>query len=122
MKILCLGNEFIKQDSLAKKVGNKLKQSFNIVEIADSFQLIDVLKQGEERDEKFVILDVVSGLNIVRILDLDELEENKILTAHDFDAGVVLKLLKPRARIVGIPMQGDVEYIENQVRILVSSF
>ena len=55
-------------------------------------------------------------------LDVDELQEHKILTAHDFDAGIVLRLLKSEVRIVGIPMQGDVEYIENQVRILVSSF
>jgi len=125
LKILCLGNEFIKQDSLAKKIGKKLRDSFEVVDIKNSFQLIDILK--EDKSDEFVILDVIEGLNKVRILDIDDLQENKILTAHDFDAGIVLKLLKPNVKIVGMPMQDREERIDEsqilrEVKEIINSF
>jgi len=119
-KLLCLGNEFIKQDSLAKKIGDKLRNDFEVVDIKDSFQLMEILK--EDKNDEFVILDVVEGLNKVRVLDIDDLQENKLLTVHDFDAGIVLKLLKPKVNIIGMPMQGDENQIFKEVKEIINSF
>lgn len=114
VKILCLGNEFIEEDSLAKIVGNKLKEEFEVIDIRDSFQLMGIF---EEKGE-FVILDVVDKLEKVILLEIDDLKSDSILSAHDFDAGQVLKLLKPDVKIIGIPMKGDECEILKSVRDL----
>jgi len=106
MKILCLGNEFIEEDSFAKEIGKKLiKKGFNVVDIKDSFQLMEELK----KDEESFILDIVQNLQDVRLIDIADLERNKIMTAHDFDAGFVLKLIgeDKDIKIIGIPMKGE---------------
>ena len=53
MKIVCLGNEFIEEDCFAKEVGRLLAEDHEVVNIKDSFQLMEVL--NEEGD--FVLLD-----------------------------------------------------------------
>ena len=115
-KILCLGNEFIREDSFAKKIGLELEKSgFEIVNIRDSFQLMEILNDTSDQDE-IIILDVVFGLEDVLILGVDELRDNKIITAHDFDASFVLKLFKDRKfKIIGIPMNGEIDSIKNKV-------
>ena len=120
IKILCLGNEFIKRDSLAKKIGWKLKEQgdFEIININDSFQLMDILKPKSKGNEDFIILDVVKGLMAVIELKVDDLRQDSILTAHDFDAGYVLKLLKKEIKIIGIPMYGDEDKVLREVRWL----
>jgi len=115
MKVLCLGNEFIEEDSLAKLVGKLLSdEGFEVINIKDSFELVNYLGDNE----KFVVLDVVEGLEDVRLLGVDDLKDNKIITAHDFDAGFFLKLLDEDAKvkIIGIPMKGNVSEIEKKVR------
>ena len=118
-KILCLGNEFIKRDSLAKKIGWKLKEreDLEIINIKDSFQLMDILRERdkEKGGNDFIILDVVKGLNEVKELGIDDLRQDSILTAHDFDAGYVLKLLGVKIKIIGIPMYGDEDKILREV-------
>ena len=117
-KIFCLGNEFIKEDSLAKKVGEELGDKFDVFMIKDSFQLMEGLsgkfaKEGEE----IIVLDVVENLNNVRLLDVEDLRVDSILSAHDFDAGFVLKLLRGRnIKIIGIPQSGDFYEIVRQVK------
>lgn len=116
MKILCLGNEFIKEDSLAKEVGKELiKEGYNIINIKDSFQLIEELNSSDE----IIILDVVERLNEVKLLQLDELKSNNIITAHDLDAQFILKLFNDKnIKIIGIPMSGIIKIIKKQVKIL----
>jgi len=111
MKILCLGNEFIEEDSFAKKIGEKLNKK--IVNIKDSFELLNYLNL-----EKVIILDVVEGLKKVKLLSVDDLKENKILSAHDFDAGFFLKLLKKNVKIIGIPINGDLDKVVKDVERL----
>jgi len=114
-KILCLGNEFIKQDSLAKEISKDLqKKSDNKLEfinINDSFQLIEHIKNISE-DEKIIILDVVQNLKEVKLLNIQDLKSDSITNAHDFDAGFFLQLLteedknlKNKIKIIGIPME-----------------
>jgi len=84
MKILCLGNEFIESDSLAKRIAKELEKElkdFEFVMIKDSFQLIEYLK------EEVIILDVVEGLEEVREIKIEDLKPSNIMNAHDFDAG-----------------------------------
>ncbi len=113
MKILCLGNEFIEEDSFAKEIGKELaKKGFNAVDIKDSFQLMEELRKENE----VVILDVVKDLQDVKLIDVNDLEKNKIISAHDFDAGFVLKLFDGKnIRIIGIPMKGKVDFILGKI-------
>ena len=62
-KILCLGNEFIREDSLAKEISHILKKElkdFEVIQVKDSFQLMTYLNENKSRD--IIILDVVKGL------------------------------------------------------------
>ena len=120
MKILCLGNEFVKEDSFAKKIGEELlKEGFEVININDSFQLMGIL--NEETD--FIILDVVLGLSDPRIINVSELTDTKIMTAHDFDASFVLKLFENKEiRIIGIPMNGEISKIIIDVKKMVDLY
>ena len=111
-KILSLGNEFIEIDSFAKKISEKLKKDFEVVNIKDSFELMGVLN---ECSEEIIILDVVEGLEKVKVISIDELRNDSILSAHDFDAGYVLKLVGKDVKIIGVPMKGDVDEIKKKV-------
>ncbi|MEM0465363.1 MAG: hypothetical protein QXW97_01525 [Candidatus Pacearchaeota archaeon] len=115
MKILSLGNEFIKEDSLGKKLAEKLiKQGYDIINIRDSFELIEELNSEED----FIIIDVVKNLDFPRIIKISELNNSNILTCHDFDASFIIKLFEneKKIKIIGIPMNFDVndslEYVK----------
>jgi len=120
IKILSLGNEFLKEDSLAKEVGKELiKENYNILNIKDSFQLMQELNSSDS----IIILDVVEKLNEVKILLLEELKHNKIISAHDFDAGFVLKLFKDKKiKIIGIPMTGSIKKIKESVKNILNDY
>jgi len=111
VKVVCLGNEFVKGDSFAKKVGDLLKKDFEVVNIEDSFQLMGAVGSGGN----FIVLDVVEGLNEVKGLSIGDLKVDSISSAHDFDAGYVLKLLGKDVRIIGIPTGGDLKKVRNEV-------
>jgi hydrogenase maturation protease len=115
MKILCLGNEFVEGDGFAKEVGRQLKErDYDVINIKDSFEL---LNYAGNRD--IVIVDVVEGLGEVQKISVEDLKENKIMSAHDFDAGFFLKLLSDEnIKIIGIPSRGDVEEVVERVREL----
>jgi len=112
MKILCLGNEFIKEDSLAKKIASELNE-FDFINIKDSFQLIEYFNKHNQ--EEIIILDVVEDILNVRELSIEDLKLNSILSAHDFDASFFIQLLEPKIRIIGIPQEGDIEIIKENV-------
>jgi Ni,Fe-hydrogenase maturation factor len=116
-KILCLGNEFIKKDSFAKKLGNVLrKEGFEIININDSFELIEHINSSDE----LIILDVVENLKEVKKLGIDDISSASIMTSHDLDAGFFLKLLgdNKKIKIIGIPMMGDINKIKEDVKEL----
>ena len=116
VKILALGNEFIKQDSFAKEVSDALseKGDYEIINIKDSFQFLEYLQSNE----KLIILDVVENLKGVRLLEVSDLINSSILSAHDLDAGFFLQLIKPDVKIIGVPMQGNLEEIQTEVEKL----
>ncbi|MFH1521857.1 MAG: hypothetical protein ABIF18_02770 [archaeon] len=111
VKILSLGNEFIAEDSFAKKISDSLPDDFDIINIKDSFQLMEILNEVENP----IILDVVKGLEKVRLISIDDLRNDSILSAHDFDAGYVLKLIGKECKIIGIPPEGNFDEIRKEV-------
>lgn len=114
MKILVLGNEFLKIDSLAKEIGKILSKNHDIIEIKDTFQLMTILQEIENP----IILDVVKGLKNVRTISTSELKSQGILSAHDFDATYAIKLVNKLVKIIGIPLEGNVEEIVLEVNKL----
>ena len=115
-KVLCFGNEYINEDSLAKKIVKELK--IPGVEFILCNGAGDIL----EHDLKDVyIMDVMSGINDVVLLeDINRLKENRLITLHDFDVAYILKLLKEinhikKIKIIGIPKSGDKKEIKDKV-------
>ena len=119
VKILALGNEFLKQDSFAKEISNILSENkeYEIINIKDSFQFLEYLQSNEE----LIILDVVENLKRVGLLEISDLINSSILSAHDLDAGFFLQLIKPNVKIIGIPMQGDLIEIQTDVEKLLKN-
>ncbi len=119
-KILTLGNEFIKEDSFAKEIGRELtKEGYNIINIIDSFQLIDKLNL----EDNFIILDVVDKINEVKLLTADDLSYNSIISSHDIDAQFILKLFNDKnIFIIGIPMHGNINIIKKRVKTLLEQY
>lgn len=117
MKLITLGNEFIENDSLAKRIGELLKDEHEIINIKDSFQLMSILNETENP----IILDVVQNLQEPKIIPIEKLRNDSILSAHDFDAGYAIKIVDKPVKIIGIPMQGDEQEIKEKVLKLLSN-
>ena len=117
MKVFCFGNEFVKEDSLAKRIADELKiEGVEFVKCESTAEFI--------RQEGKIILDVVAGLEEPRMLNVDDLVEPKMCSLHDFDLGYELKLLKEmgelgEVKIIGIPMKGDKEKIKEKIISLI---
>ena len=117
MKILCLGNEFIKEDCFAKSIAEILAEEMSELEfinINSSFQLLDHLHLQDD----IIILDVVKNLRTVRCIRVEDLHQDSINTTHDLDSSFFLQLLHEDARIIGIPQEGDLNEIKEEVRRL----
>ncbi|MBW3002378.1 hypothetical protein KY338_04410 [Candidatus Woesearchaeota archaeon] len=116
MKLLCFGNEFIEEDSLAKELADELK-----IEGVE-FIKCDSLN-GIKGD--VIVLDVVKGLEEVKLIPLDKVKDFHPVSMHDFDLGTELKLRKSigeinNVTIIGIPMQGDKENIKQGIIKLIN--
>ncbi|MAG07875.1 hypothetical protein CMO89_00205 [Candidatus Woesearchaeota archaeon] len=114
--VLCFGNQFLKQDSLAKELADEIKLKgvdFIKCDSLDAFL--------ESKDKNIFILDVVKGIDkVINIKDIDQLKANKLFSLHDFDLGFFLKLMKrigkiETANIIGIPQKGDKEKIKEDI-------
>jgi len=109
MKILVFGNPLSEKDNLALKLLPKLKKKFPNIE----FKEIDPSEslESEIEQEKLFALDVVHGINKIKIIkDIEQLKTNKIYTMHDFDLALNLKLLKKVGKlkeieIIGVPVK-----------------
>lgn len=114
--IVILGNEHIEEDSMAVKLSKEL-EGFNFIHIKDSFTLMSYLNENNE----ITIIDVVQGLNQVKEIELKDLRLDSILSAHDLDASFILQLLgdEKKIKIIGVPMQGDINIIKNEVEKLI---
>ncbi len=117
--ILVFGNEFLKEDSMAKKLADEIKsKELNFVKCNS---VDDIFKQKGE----LVIMDVVKGIKKpMIILDVGKLEAGSITSLHDFDLGFFLKLLNEmgqikKLKIIGVPEKGNVSELKKQVLKLV---
>ena len=119
IKILCLGNEFLREDSFAKELVDSIKnqlKNYEITNIKDSFQLIEIINKLKDREA--VIVDVVKNLKDIHELEITELQSSKILTAHDLDASFFLQLLKEHVsnlKIIGLPMTGEIKILKGRL-------
>ncbi|MBT4823889.1 hypothetical protein HN695_00800 [Candidatus Woesearchaeota archaeon] len=118
--ILCFGNEFIKQDSLAKEIANEINMPEIEFIMCDSPD--DILEFSKiSPNKEIIILDVVQNIEEPMIINnIDDLEAGKLCTLHDFDVGFFLKLMKELGqikdiKIIGIPQTGDKEKIKKEV-------
>jgi len=112
MKIHCLGNEFVKCDSIAKKIADSLHiQGVEFIK-TDSLEGI----KGD-----IIILDAAEGIKKTMIVtDLDKIQTIYPVSAHDFDLGTELKLRKAmgdigKVTIIAVPMNGKIERIMEEV-------
>jgi len=113
MKILYFGNPYLKEDNLAIKICEKLKNELKNIEfrqIKDTFQLVD------EKLDDSIIIDTIKGLNKVKEIKPEQIEQGNIASLHDFDLGFFLKLKKTRARIIGIPQNYNEENALKEVK------
>ncbi|MEE9525519.1 MAG: hypothetical protein V3V78_02830 [Candidatus Woesearchaeota archaeon] len=114
-KILCFGNEFLKQDSLAKELADELEiPNYKFIKCNS---VNDILESKGD----LIIMDVVKDIKQVKIItDIDQLKANKLYSLHDFDLGFFLKLLKETGKIktikiIGIPQTGNKEKIKQEI-------
>lgn len=122
-KVLVFGNPYLKEDSLAVKVGEKLGLK--------GITLINCTKPEDLLDyelENSIILDVAAGIDKVTLFnDTDSLEFSVIFSLHDFDLGFFLKILKEagklgKVNIVGVPKEYDEEKALKEVREMIEGF
>jgi hypothetical protein len=113
MKVHCLGNEFVKCDSIAKKIADSL--------IIPGIEFIktDSL-EGIKGD--VVLMDAAEGIKETTIItDLNKIHDIYPISAHDFDLGTELKLRQTTGeigavKIIAIPMKGNEEEIKKEIQ------
>ena len=114
--VLCFGNEFLKEDSLAKELADEITiEGVKFIKCNSPDEILD-------KDlDKVVILDVVKDLDKVILFDdIDKIKERKLYSMHDFDLGFFLKLMKKTKqittiKIIGIPQNGEKDSIKKEI-------
>jgi len=120
MKIFCFGNEFLKEDSLAKELADELR--IDDIEFVKCNSPEDMLAESQE---DYVILDVAEGIEEVLLIEsLSQLQTHNMVSLHDFDLSYFLKLMRnmgqlKEIKIIAIPMKGDKEKIKAAITELV---
>jgi len=115
MKVLVFGNKYLKEDNFAIEVARELKlDNINFIFCESPEQILDLNLKD------LIILDVVKNLKDVQLIDLEDLQENNIVSLHDFDIGFFLKLLQSSGKIenikiIGIPTKGNKEKIKAKI-------
>ncbi len=114
--IYVFGNEYLAEDSFARKISERLAKNFHIIHSRSPDDLLDAA------EDEIIILDVVKGIDEpVVITDIKQLKTRNIVSLHDFDLGFFLNLLKElgmdkKFKIIGIPQKGDMADIAKRVR------
>ncbi len=105
MKVYLVGNMLVKEDSLPIRLLPKLRMAFpHIV-----FEEVDP-NENFIPEEGSVIMDTVYGITKPRwFTSIDDFEQTKSVSPHDYDLAFHLKLLVKlkkisHVRILGIPM------------------
>jgi len=98
VKVYCLGNKYIKKDSIALRFIDREINGMKFVEY----------NQDVEGD--IWIMDVCMHLHEMKLLELDDFLVKQPLSMHDFDIETELKLLQAvgqvgNVRVIAIPME-----------------
>ncbi len=106
-------------DPHAWELGKELRTRFPDFRFLDTNNPQDVL----EAKGDVCIVDVVAGIDKPQLITVDQLKERKLYTAHDFDLGYFLKLLKGSGmisdfRIIGIPKEWDGKTVQEVSELL----
>jgi hypothetical protein len=96
VRVYCLGNKYISEDSIALLFIDQTIGSFEFQEY------------HQEVKGDIVIMDVCKGIDEMQILDFDKFLERHPVSAHDFDIGMELKLLQAtgqvdKVKVIAIP-------------------
>ena len=120
--ILVFGNPYLKEDSLAVKIGKKLHlKGFKVVHCSKPDDLLN------HDINQSVILDVAKGIEEVTLFnDIDSLEFSVIFSLHDFDLGYFLKLMKEtgklgKTNIIGIPLEYDEKRAIGEIKSIIKN-
>jgi len=122
--VLCFGNPYLTQDSLAVELARELDikgYDFKILTNPD-----DILTYKDQ--EKIFIIDVFNNIDdVIVVKDIEQLKRRRIYSMHDFDLGFFLKLMKNVGKlkeivIIGIPQEGNRESIKQKIKDLMESF
>ena len=123
-KIYCFGNEFIKNDEVAKLLATRIKKYKNF-----EFIIAESPNEILNADSEIWILDVAKGISEVKFLQNPEkLELPKTLTCHDLDLGFYLKLLTETGKIKNINLialpygEKDLEKLEKEIFKILEKF
>lgn len=119
-----LGNEFVKEDSLAIELAEKLKPKYKEV----IFKKIETFDDLINFKDKYYFMDVCDGISTARLInDIAVFENIRTITSHDLDFGFFLKLNDKmgeinKINIICLPKKtyaGIEKDIENMIKILV---
>lgn len=121
--ILCFGS-YNEGDTLAFEIYDSLKgkiQGKNLVKCQGPFELVEYLEK-----EDVVILDVVKGINKIRVFgSIEEFKKTQTVTVHDLDLGFFIKILEntkdSNFKIIGVPFGKKIGEVLEDVRNLISS-
>jgi hypothetical protein len=120
--VTVFGNEIDDQDSIALRLIPKLTKIFPTV----MFIVSDPTESLEPPSDPWIIIDAAIGLeHVTLVTSLDDLEQVKGSSVHDFDVYMELRLqakLKPlpQLAIILVPVDDEVEHAVEHVAELLS--
>ena len=123
MKILCFGNPMVEGDRLALDVGKRLNGKVGGAEFIVCGIHDIILDVAAESGETVYILDVVKGIDSVRVIEPESLKATRTITAHDIDVSFYVRLLSAMGRemrVIGIPEGLELKRASKEVKELVS--
>jgi hypothetical protein len=109
--ITVFGNETEEKDSLAVRLMPGLRKLFPSI----TFEVADPTENIEPPSDPWIILDVGMGIeNVVVIEDLNQLDQVKGQSVHDYDVYMDLRLrekigLLPNVKIILVPFEWEKE-------------
>ncbi|MFH1586845.1 MAG: hypothetical protein ABID38_03250 [Candidatus Diapherotrites archaeon] len=123
-RIYVFGNSLVEKDTVALMLAEEFGKIGNSGELKEfEFKVVESLDEVDEKDLKELwIMDAVKGIDEVKIIeDLGVLETNPVLSGHDFDLGLELKLWKKlgklgKVRIIGLPSEENPEKLAEIVK------
>ncbi len=118
--IFVLGNELLKEDSIALKLKKDLQKIFPGIQ----FKEFDA---NEELPKTLIFLDSVLGTKKALVItDEKMISAQNTCSVHDFDLGLTLKLLKKirkinEFKIIGIPAGMNKKKALNETKKIIQS-